>query len=575
MISLNLIFCLFACSTIPFSSPGESPVSLKIAIDRGSANGFSTQAIPDTATHIKVLITGGSLLAPRTALIPLKPKGSGVQTYNYDTWLPWGKKMIKVAATDGIKELAANQKEVHVGQTTLRLALNITLELEDILEVFNFSLIKAFDGPVQLKVLIKGEGIEKDQVIERVINLKRHAGGVSIPGLPPGAKNIEVFAIIDGKEVKLQDLNVDVLPDLQPAPEPIDIFEELTPEITKLLPPPIVPDPLIPPVIPIEPDPTTPITPELPDKGVVIDPGLVDDPDPVTQAAPQPKIDFLRVLKAEEESLTFAWNATTDVTAFNIYLDGFSMGKNLPLNGYKLSNLIAETGYKFEVEGISPTGTTERLSILAKTLPLSNPITEDVFGIPKNFKILKSTPEELILSWDGPSGYKSFNIYLDNVLKAEKFPVGTYTFKGLNPEEVYFVNVSAIFDDGSISDPGLSSFEIRLPKAEPVLTGSPIVPEILPPPPPGDIDITSVSPGNGTVGDVVTVVGVGFTTTPGVAFGAAAATVLTATDTQVQFLVPFDGFSGPITITSSNGTINTPSFTVNRSQVQANDVGYF
>jgi len=80
------------------------------------------------------------------------------------------------------------------------------------------------------------------------------------------------------------------------------------------------------------------------------------------------------------------------------------------------------------------------------------------------------------------------------------------------------------------------------------------------------ISIIDFSPETGPVGIAVTINGTGFSTTPGqntVKFNGVAATVSSATKTQLQVTVPTAATSGPVSVTNANGTATSvQNFTV-------------
>ena len=81
--------------------------------------------------------------------------------------------------------------------------------------------------------------------------------------------------------------------------------------------------------------------------------------------------------------------------------------------------------------------------------------------------------------------------------------------------------------------------------------------------PSNQLSIISVVPNSGSVGQLVTINGTGFGTSPSVQFNSVAATVLSANDTRIVTTVPTVGVTGQIQIavTTSQGTVNAP-FTV-------------
>jgi RHS repeat-associated protein len=78
--------------------------------------------------------------------------------------------------------------------------------------------------------------------------------------------------------------------------------------------------------------------------------------------------------------------------------------------------------------------------------------------------------------------------------------------------------------------------------------------------------ITGINPASGPPGSTVTLSGIGFNPTAAnntVTFSGNAGTpVLTATATQLTVTVPANAQSGPVTVSNSNGTANSPPFTV-------------
>src|SRR5207249_9344275 len=84
-----------------------------------------------------------------------------------------------------------------------------------------------------------------------------------------------------------------------------------------------------------------------------------------------------------------------------------------------------------------------------------------------------------------------------------------------------------------------------------------------PPPPPKPVvtAIGSISPGYGWGGDLVTLTGTGFTGAT-VTFGGVAVTIVSATSTQIVFVVPtLPSVAGPmietVVVSSSKGTAST------------------
>ena len=75
--------------------------------------------------------------------------------------------------------------------------------------------------------------------------------------------------------------------------------------------------------------------------------------------------------------------------------------------------------------------------------------------------------------------------------------------------------------------------------------------------------ITTVNPSSGPPGTIVTIVGTGFTSTPGdthVLFGGISGRVISASPTQIVAQVPADGVNGPIDVVSGSGTVRGPAF---------------
>ena len=85
--------------------------------------------------------------------------------------------------------------------------------------------------------------------------------------------------------------------------------------------------------------------------------------------------------------------------------------------------------------------------------------------------------------------------------------------------------------------------------------------------PSSQLSIISVVPRSGSVGQLVTINGTGFGTTPSVQFNGVAATLISAADTRIVTTVPAVGVTGQIQIavTTSQGTVNAP-FTVLAAQ---------
>jgi YD repeat-containing protein len=81
------------------------------------------------------------------------------------------------------------------------------------------------------------------------------------------------------------------------------------------------------------------------------------------------------------------------------------------------------------------------------------------------------------------------------------------------------------------------------------------------------LSIITFTPGIGTVGTAVTIYGTGFSSTAGqnsVQLNGIAATVQSATTTQIVVIVPSGASTGPITVTTPSGTVTSKtSFTVN------------
>ena len=76
--------------------------------------------------------------------------------------------------------------------------------------------------------------------------------------------------------------------------------------------------------------------------------------------------------------------------------------------------------------------------------------------------------------------------------------------------------------------------------------------------------IGSIDPDNGPAGTVVTITGTGFTGTTDVSFGGvdvASTDISVASDTSISVSAPGGGATGPVSVTTSNGTSNTKTFT--------------
>lgn len=80
------------------------------------------------------------------------------------------------------------------------------------------------------------------------------------------------------------------------------------------------------------------------------------------------------------------------------------------------------------------------------------------------------------------------------------------------------------------------------------------------------LEVASLSSPQGSVGSTVTIYGSGFSTTPGsntVDFNGIAATVTSATSTELVVTVPTDATSGPITVKTGSTTVSSPgSYTI-------------
>lgn len=115
---------------------------------------------------------------------------------------------------------------------------------------------------------------------------------------------------------------------------------------------------------------------------------------------------------------------------------------------------------------------------------------------------------------------------------------------------------SAVFSVSGVS-PGAVTLAATAPRRSPASAVLTVV---------SGVSITGIAPAGGGVGTVVTIGGSGFDAQAGanaVTFsGGAAATVTHAGATQLTVLVPAGAVSGPITVSNSRGSAQSPSFTV-------------
>lgn len=166
----------------------------------------------------------------------------------------------------------------------------------------------------------------------------------------------------------------------------------------------------------------------------------------------------------KEESLQLTWNAQSDATSYDVFVNNALM-QNVTTNTCTISHLSPYTSYTLKVIAKNDCGDSDPASITAKTVDTTAP------SAPVNIKATVINAYTAQLSWDASADNVAVTRYViyKNGVKEARPKTNTYKLTGLDPCTRYLIEIEATDASGNVS--AKSSITFITPKSSNSIDG--------------------------------------------------------------------------------------------------------
>jgi len=165
---------------------------------------------------------------------------------------------------------------------------------------------------------------------------------------------------------------------------------------------------------------------------------------------------------------TIAWQGSTTVDRFDVFLNGVKATSAYPPNlSATLPGLTAGVAYSVQVQAIQGVRSSTLSDAVSFTTPLSAPVGLSVSSV---------TSTGASISWQPVSGATSYDVLLNGAVVGSGVTSNTYTFSGLTSGTSYTAGVRARYSSSSVSGTSTLSFVTSADASQvPVNTALPTV----------------------------------------------------------------------------------------------------